>query len=278
MDDTKVNLLLVASYAAAALVDVLAPLLLAFFIARRYRGRWRYWAYGLLVFLLSQVLTRVPVMIFLQTRPWLQEGLKRPTGYWAFLLLAASTAGLFEEGGRWLAFRWAVPPEDRRWPTALMLGAGHGGLESIGVGLLALAAMIGYLAVTLLPPETFAGAGPKVEEARKQFDQLQGWEPLLGGWERLGALAIQVGLAVMVLQAFIRGPHWWWLAVSAHTLVDFTTPALLRFGTKVWGKETGLLATEGLVGVYALLALWFIAAMRPEREGPATQMPVETFK
>ena len=130
----QVNPLLVISFAVAALVDLGAPLALALFLARRCHGRWRYWLYGVLVFLLSQGFTRIPAMVFLQTRPSVHVALQEPAWFWPFLLFAAFTAGLFEEGGRWLAFRFLVPPAERHWRTSLMLGAGHGGLESVGVG------------------------------------------------------------------------------------------------------------------------------------------------
>ncbi len=272
----QVNPYLIASFAVAVLVDVLAPLLLAVYLARRRQGRWRYWLYGMLVFLLSQGITRVPAMIYFQTLPAVQAALAKPVWFWLFLLFAALTAGLCEEGGRWLAFRFLVRPDERHWRTALMLGAGHGGLESMAIGLLAAAALVGYLVVTLLPPETFGGAAPQIEAARKQFAAMQGWEPLLGGWERLGALAIQVALAVLVLQAFTRGRRWWWYALAAHTLVDFSSVAVLRLTVKALGQTAAMLLTEGLVTVYALAALWVIGALRPVEMEAIAQSAAET--
>jgi hypothetical protein len=73
-----------------------------------------------------------------------------------------------------------------------MLGAGHGGLESIAVGLVALAGLVGYLVVALLPAESFGGAAPQIEAARKQFAQMQGWEPLLGAERQVVAFGVQV--------------------------------------------------------------------------------------
>ena len=261
------NVLLAGSLATAVLVDVAAPLVLAIFLARRYRGRWRYWFYGVLVFLVFQVLTRVPAMVFIQAQPGVAEALKRPVYFWLFLLFAAATAGLFEEGGRWLAFRLVVPQEERRWRTALMLGAGHGGLESILVGLVVFGTLVAYLAITLLPPETFAAYAAPIEAFKRQLSQSQGWEPLLGAWERLNAMAFHVALSVMVLEAFRRGPRWWWYALAAHTLVDFTAPGLLHVGAKWWGQSVAMLATEGLVTVYGLLSIWFVVWMR-NREPP----------
>jgi uncharacterized membrane protein YhfC len=192
-----------------------------------------------------------------------KAALEEPVWYWLFLIFAAFTAGLFEEGGRWLAFRFAIQPAQRHWRTALMLGAGHGGLESIGIGLLALTGLVGYLAITLLPAEMFGSYAAQVEQGHKQFAALRGWEPLLGAWERLGALAIQVALAVLVLQAFLRGRRWWWYALAAHTIVDFMTVAVLSLGVKAWGQTAAMLVVEALVTVYAFLAIWLIVRMRP---------------
>jgi len=270
----SLNLWLVFSLAAATLVDISAPILLGVFLARRYQSRWRYWFYGLLVFLLFQGISRVPAMLFLQSRPAVKEALKEPLLLWLFLFFAAASAGLFEEGGRWLAFRYAIPSRERKWSTALMLGAGHGGLEAIAIGLVVLLSLAGYLVVMLLPSEMLSSYAAQIKEARQQFAQMQGWEPLLGGWERLGALAIQVGLTVMVLQAFLQGGRWWWYALGAHTLVDFTTVGFMQWASKAWGQTTAMVAVEGLVAIYALLAFWFILSMQPRQEEPG-QEPIQ---
>jgi len=262
----QLNLWLALGYAVAVLVEIGAPLLLAVALARRCEGKWKYWGYGVLVFLLFQGVTRIPAMVAVQSLPAFQQALKQPAVLWGFLLFAAFTAGLFEEGGRWLAIRFFVPAADRRWNTALMLGAGHGGLESIGVGLLVLVGLVNYLAIVLIPAENLGAPAAAVEQARQQFASMQGWEPLLGAWERVGALAVQLGLSVMVMQAFLRGQRWWWYALAAHTVVDFTSVGLLQVAAKPLGQSRAVLVVEGLVTVYALLAFWYIMAMR-ERGG-----------
>ena len=268
----NLNTLLVFSYATAALVDIGAPLALAWVLAHRYQARWRFWLIGLLVFLLFQGITRVPIMLFVQSRPSMREALQEPAWFWLFLFVAAATAGLFEEGGRWLAYRFLIPREEHRWRTGLMLGAGHGGLEAIAIGLVILAMLIGYVVVTWIPAQDLRGYTKQVAEVKDYFARLQGWEPFLGAWERLGALVIQLGLSVTVLQAFLRGPRWWWYALTAHTIVDFTTVALVRVGTPRWGQTAALVGTEGLVTVYALLSLWLIAALRPKQIPSGSEM------
>ena len=49
---------------------------------------------------------------------------------YAFLAFSALTAGLFEETGRWLGYRFLIKKE-RSWRVGVMYGLGHGGIESI---------------------------------------------------------------------------------------------------------------------------------------------------
>jgi uncharacterized membrane protein YhfC len=270
-----INPWLITSLSVAVAVDIGAPLALALFLARRLGCRWRWWLVGLLVFLLFQGVTRIPAMLYLQTRPFVQDAFKDPAVQWPFLLAAAFTAGLFEEGGRWLAVRFVVPPPERNLRTALMLGAGHGGLESIGVGVLALLALVGYLAVTLMPPETFGAAADQVRAARDHFARMPAWEPLLGGWERLGALTAHLAFSVMVMQSFLRGRRWWWYALAGHTLLDFGSVAVLKLATARWGETFGILAAEAFVTAFALPCLWLIVALRPRAgQAAAAETPV----
>jgi uncharacterized membrane protein YhfC len=260
---------LVAGFAASVLINLALPFVVAAFLARRFKAPWRWFFLGAGVFLLFQVLTRIPVMVLIQQLPAVQKWLAAPAAYWSFLAMAAFTAGLFEEGGRWLALRFFVPPAQRQLSTGLMLGAGHGGLEVLGIGLLQLAGLIGYVALMLMSAESLAAAGPQVAQAKAQFAAVAAWEPLLGAWERLCALAIQIGMSVMVLNAFRRGPRWWWYALAAHTIVDFTSVAALKTTTPYLGSAWAKIATEGVVLLFALIALAFLWTQRePPDVGP----------
>lgn len=261
------NSLLVGSFLVAFAIDVVSPIVVGLLIWRRFRPRGRVWFYGAGVFLLFQVLTRVPAVIFIQSQKAVQDALKESVVLYVLFVLAISlSAGLFEEGGRWLGYRYLV--RERTWPTALLYGAGHGGLESIGIGLLALASLIGYATLMGMPDEALRSLPPEqlrqVEAGKAAFAALQGWEPLLGGWERLAVQAVQIALSVLVLQAFVRSPRWWWYALAAHTWVDFTSTLVGRYAMQTIGQTGGMLITEGLVTVYGLIAIWIVTRLRGE--------------
>jgi len=266
------NPLLVAGFATAAGVDLIAPLLVAWWIMRRFKAAARVWWTGAAVFAVFQLCTRMPVVLYVQSRPAVREAVEG--SFAAFLLFALGlslSAALFEEGGRWIGYRFRV--RERDGGSALLYGAGHGGLESISIGLAMVATLVGYIAVAVMPAETLASLGPdqlrQVEEARAKFAGLAGWEPLLGAWERLCALAVQLALSLLVLQAFVRSPRWWWGALGAHTTVNFMSVVVARVATQRWGVAGGGLAAEGVITIFGFVALWAVALLNAATLNPA---------
>jgi hypothetical protein len=76
-----------------------------------------------------------------------------------------------------------------------------------------------------------------------------------------------------VLQVFRREQiRWLWVAVLAHFAFDFASIAAAQVLPSVGVSDATLvtLATEGVVTLGALLALWAIFALRNNRPAPAT--------
>src|SRR5579864_7902035 len=114
-----------------SLVFIVAyPLVLAVIAHRKLHVGWRYFAYGAIVFCVFQLATRVPAVQLIQAA--FADQLKAsPALTWAWLVVLALTAGLFEEVGRYFGYRVLMRREDKTWPKAVMYGLGHGGFESI---------------------------------------------------------------------------------------------------------------------------------------------------
>jgi uncharacterized membrane protein YhfC len=247
--------------AVSAVFVIVYPIVLAILANRRLKVSWRYFGYGALIFFLFQIITRVPAVIFIQRAiaPQLQASLPlRITWY----IVLALTAGLFEEIGRYLGYRWLMRREEKTWSKAVMYGIGHGGLESMlligGQLLLALfnIVLISFAGFRILSAAQRIG----VIEQFAAINAMPAWTALLGGWERLWAVPFHIAMSVIVLQVFRRqNMLWLWLAVLLHTILDsfsILLPAWLGPGVST------SLAVEGAVMIFGLGALWIIWRLR----------------
>jgi len=249
---------------AAIVIQIALPLILGAIVNRWLHVGWRYFAYGMLIFFLFQIVTRVPAIQGVQLM--IGSGLRASSVlFWAWVVVASLTAGLFEEVGRWVGYRWLMRPPERTWRVGVMYGLGHGGMESMllvaGLSAANLASLVRLTTadLSLLPDDQRVAAAARLALVAAQ----PGWFPLLGAWERFCAIMIHVGLSVTVLQVFRRGTiAWLWLAVAAHTLVNLVATGLLT----VLGpaQTSSALITEGVLTVMGLLALGVAWQLRDE--------------
>lgn len=167
---------------------------------------------GALVFFVSQVVLRLPWQIPLGR--WIQG---HPEWIIAFLLFSSFTAGLFEETGRWAGYKYLL--RDERSPRiAVMFGLGHGGFEAI---LLAGLPLAGLLVTWVMAAHGLIPPGPAVEGIRQQTAVLDPWKVQLAALERASAMAVHVGLSLVVLQVWVRGGiRWLVLAILLHFAVN----------------------------------------------------------
>src|SRR5690349_12396921 len=89
---------------------ILYPLVLALIARIRLQVSWRYFWYGALIFFVLQMLIRVPLVIWLQglIAPQLAKSVPLQI---AWVVALAITAGLFEEIGRYIGYRWLMRRE-----------------------------------------------------------------------------------------------------------------------------------------------------------------------
>ncbi len=229
--------LLIASYVAAIAFEVFFPIIVGFFIHRRFGARWKFFLFGMLVFFVSQIILRIPLVQV--TQSFLGNALQTSQFLlytWFFVL--AITAGLVEEIGRYLGYRFLIK-EDKTWEVGLMYGAGHGGIESmLLVGGLVLLGLINIIVISVtdystvtLPPDQVAA----IQAARQQIAGLDWWIPLLGAYERFITIFFQIGLSILVLQTFLRRSlSWLVLAIALHALVDFVALVAVPLIGTIW--------------------------------------------
>jgi uncharacterized membrane protein YhfC len=233
--------------AVAAFLNLVWPAAFGLWARRRFDLRWKGVGLGALGFVLSQVV-HIP-LILLAKHLWLDGRMT------ALIVFASVTAGLCEETARWLILRRWV---ERSFRSGLGYGIGHGVIEAILIaGLGGLVALVQTVALAKLDPSTLPLSPDNLEAVRQAQGQIAqmvqaGWAvPLASVWERLWAVALQLGLSLCILRAVVRRqPGYWLLAVAAHSAVNVVgVLAFQRFGT---------LAAQAVITLFGLLALLFV--------------------
>lgn len=177
---------------------------------------------------------------------------------WLSFLTAGILAGVFEETGRFLVFRFVLKKYRHR-RTSVTYGIGHGGFESVYIGF----QMISLAALGILSNSGNIGliAG-KADEATLSLlaDQLQPYagvqfsECMLAVFERLPAITAHIAFSVMVFAA-VREKRFICLypvAVVLHMVFDFSAAFYHAGYINLW-------VTEIILACFAAAAACFAA-------------------
>lgn len=227
--------LVMYSYLLAGLLEILIPLLLGFYIKRKFGTEWRVYAIGGIMFMLS--LIRIPLNNVVST--FAQD----LSGFVPWILLfgfPSLMAGIFEEIARYLAFRYLVRAHSNE--NGLMYGAGHGGVESVFI--------VGISVTTIGLLLVFSPSSIPLDQLMTIYS-IPFWMPFVGLYERIMAMMLQMGLSIIVLQTFIKEDYTYLLmAVLFHFTVDFL--ALTALGSY------GILGAEIVVTVSTVVICYFV--------------------
>ena len=176
-----------------------------------------------------------------------------------YALYGGLMAGLFEETGRFVAFKTVTRRYMDKNINSLMYGAGHGGCEAVMVlgvtmiGNIVMASMINAGVYDSL----FATLSPESAEALKsQIDLLIATPApmfLVGIYERILAIAIHMSLSVLVWFSVRNGRKALFpLAILLHAIVDFTVVVVSKSGV-----SAPALVAEAVTTVFVVLLVIF---------------------
>ena len=246
------------------------PIALGWIIAKKRGIKWGLFAIGGATFILSQI-AHIPLnWVMFNSLSDELEGLSAEIALLIVAMLAGLSAGIFEEGARYLTYRyWAKGA--RSWGSGMMLGAGHGGAESIILGIL-VALNVGFLwffeagrFTSLVPEEQH----PLIYAAIAQMIEQPWYALLLGAIERAFVLSIHLSLSLIVLQVFLRKQiRWLFIAVGWHALVDASAVLAASYITP--------LQVELVIGVFGLISILIIYLLKaPEPSKPSLQPALE---
>lgn len=172
---------------------------------------------------------------------------------WLYGLFGGLMAGLFEETGRFLAFKWFVKSDSIC--DSLTYGAGHGGIEAmiiLGLGMLSNIATAVMLNVggteALIPSGTDAATAAAVQTSLAALTDTSPFLFLVGLLERAVAIALHVALSVLVFAAVKRGKLWLYpLAIALHAFADFAAVVVNNYSPSVLLTELFIAAITAAV-------------------------------
>ena len=221
-------------FIVSGILEIIIPLALGFYIIRRFGTSWKTWFVGALMFIVS--LIRIPLNSY--ASQLVLSGPISPLTYSLLIAIPSLTAGVFEEVARFVGFKFLI--KDDSYEKGVTYGAGHGGIESIflvGINVLSIGAVL------LTNPEVI----PPV-----QLDAMLAtpfYLPLVGVYERIMAMIVQIGFSVMVLET-VRKNDLKYLAAAIGLHASLNCLA-------VYAVNYSILASELLITGFALgLGYW----------------------
>lgn len=234
------------------LLSVGFPVVLAVIVLKKYSGVLKSILIGALIFFISQIVLRIPILQILSKQSYFIQFSKHYIVYPLFLGL---TAGIFEEVGRYIGFRGFL--RDRlNYQNGLAYGIGHGGIESILIvgmsyinnivfSFLINSGSLDTLLKSKLAPEVIGAIkNALINTPASAF--------LLAGFERVFTMAVQIALSLLVLVAVKRKRLYYLaFAILLHTIID--APAAYMSLLKV-----NIFAIEFVVLLWAVLSLIYI--------------------
>ncbi len=203
----------------------------AVMLMRRKKGAGKAFLFGMLAFIVSQPLLRLPLLqIVLPQYAWFAVLQLNPWRYGLFLGL---TAGLFEETARWIAIRFFLK-EKTDIEHGMSFGLGHGGVEAM--------LLVGLQFVNMLFL-LISGRGALLPVSAEMV--------LISSLERLSAILFHIGASLLVMHGVRRKKaRYLAAAILLHTLLDAPIVILQAvFGVGIAGIE----AYASLLAVFTLL-------------------------
>ncbi|WMT18850.1 YhfC family intramembrane metalloprotease [Parageobacillus toebii] len=257
-----INTAIIAGMVTQLVISLFVPIGLLLYFRKKKWLSWKPFGIGVLIFVLfSQVLEKALHVVMIDPSG---TSLKWTDSVALFVLYATLAAGIFEEVGRYIGFRWMLK-KHRDYKDGLSFGLGHGGIEAILIGVLG--AVNAIVLASLIQSGAFdkmiAPTLPKEQAAFLKDMVLH--TPfsmyVLGGLERLFAIAFHIAMSLLVLLG-VRERKFRYViyAILLHALVD-TAPALYQAGVvaNVW-------LIEAVVFLFAVAAFLFTREIRKKFE------------
>jgi len=232
----------------SGLISIIVPIVLAIYLFRKKKQKISTLLIGAATFVVFALILEATInkLVLSNSSPFGQDILHN---IWLYGAYAGLAAGIFEEVGRFIAFKLilkkATNPDD-----SLMYGVGHGGIEAIILVGLQLT-IIGVYAVIF---NSNPGSGALSQDILDTLEPLSSSPAiynLIAGIERMIAITLQIALSVIVFVGVKnKGKnHLIFIAILIHAFVDFMAVILMEF--------TNVYLTEAVILILTLVTVFF---------------------
>ena len=212
-------------FGVAGVLMILLPILLLVILKKRTHAPVMPVVVGAITFVVFALgLAMIPRYLLMMTDTEIARTIY--SSVWLRYAVAGVIAGVFEETGRYVAFRFVLKKHTSKI-TALTYGLGHGGIECIMVAV----TMFSYIAIGMM---VNSGNGDMIvqglegEQLAMVTEQLEGYATQSFGMSMLAvlermAILFHTALSILVFKAVHDKKSRWLfpLAILFHSLLDF---------------------------------------------------------
>lgn len=224
-----------------ALTGIAIPVVLFTIFRKKYKTKIEPFFVSCAVFIIFALLLERFVITFIfktDARKIIQSSI------WFYGIFGGFMAGLFEETGRFIAFKTVLKKTYAEDRNALMYGAGHGGFEAFYILVFSMVSniVIATMLNTGMQDKLISGINDesKLQTLYTTFAVLAVTPPinfLMGIIERIAAVALHISLSVLVWFAAKNGKSCFWfypLALLLHSAVNAGAVILSKHVTSMW--------------------------------------------
>ncbi len=187
---------------------------------------------------------------------------------WYYAIFGGLMAGIFEELGRFIAFRTILTNNQNKDINSIMYGVGHGGIEAMVI--VGSAMISNIMAATMVNKGDISALtqgleGDQLAQVQTQLQQLATLPAstfLMSLWERASAIILHMALSVITWFAAKKGPALLVISIFIHAAVDAVTIILSRSGASTLSLEIMVTALS-LASVFYARVIWKKYASKP---------------
>ena len=225
--------------AIVAIIGIAIPVFLFLFFRKKYKAAISPFFIGCAIFIVFALIIEGVINSTILASPL---GAKIKDNIWLYGIFGGLMAGIFEETGRFTAFKTFLKKKLNDNQNALMYGAGHGGFEAF---LILTVSMLNNLVVAVTLNMGMSGTltskitdPTQLAAMNNIFATLAKTAPalfLLSVVERFAAVGLHIALSVLVWHAVKNSKKFWLfpLAIFLHAFVDAAAVILNGSGFNV---------------------------------------------